>query len=163
MSLIDYSKAKEEERLLAKLPCAAEATIHHYSQQGKSLCMANTCTQVLDRIMAWARGEPSNSSGAGGGGSRSKRIYWLSGMAGTGKSTIARTIARACLDDSRLGASFFISRGGGERKTARAFVITIAVQLARLTQRRPSRRALRAAICEAVREQPDIAQRVLLD
>jgi type II secretory pathway predicted ATPase ExeA len=117
--------------------------------------MADTRTQVRHDIMAWARGE---SGGGGGGGSQ--RIYWLSGMAGTGKSTIARTIARACLDDGRLGASFFFSRGG-ERETARTFVTTIAVQLARLQL--PCRRVLRAAICEAVRTQPDIAQHALID
>jgi SpoVK/Ycf46/Vps4 family AAA+-type ATPase len=56
-------------------------------------------------------------------------------MAGTGKSTIARTVARACLDDGRLGASFFFSRGGGERETTPSFVTTIARQLARLSPR----------------------------
>jgi hypothetical protein len=96
-------------------------------------------------------------------GGSSQRIYWLSGMAGTGKSTIARTIAQACLDEGRLGASFFFSRGGGERETARTFVTTIAVQLAQLLQLSGYRRALRAAICDAVLEQPDIAQHALGD
>jgi hypothetical protein len=84
-------------------------------------------------------------------------------MAGTGKLTIARTIACACLDEHRLGASFFFSRSDGERKTARALVTTIAVQLARLTEQQASRRKLRAAICNAVHQKPDIAQHALLD
>ena len=42
---------------------------------------------------------------------RDKCIFWLNGMAGTGRSTIARTVARAFYDQGRLGASFFFSRG----------------------------------------------------
>jgi hypothetical protein len=123
--------------------------------------MANTRTHVLDQIMAWVRGEPSGNSSGGvsSGSSNSQRIHCLSGMAGTGRSIIERTIARACLNDGRLGASFLFSHGGGERETARTFVTTIAVPLAWLTQRR----ALRAAICDAVHEMPDIAQHALLD
>jgi hypothetical protein len=109
--------------------------------------------------MVWARGEPIGGSSHSG----SQRIYGLSGMAGTSKSTIAHTIARACLDAGCLGASFFFSRGGDKRETVRTFVTSIAVQLARLLLQGPSRRALRAAICDAVREQPDIAQHALID
>jgi hypothetical protein len=51
-------------------------------------------------------------------------------MAGTGKSTIAQTIARACYEKSRLGASFFFSRSGGDAGNASKFITTIALQLA---------------------------------
>jgi hypothetical protein len=81
-------------------------------------------------------------------GSR-ERIYWLDGMAGTGKSTIARTVARRFHNEGFLGASFFFSRGGGELETARKFVTTVAVQLAR---RSPQ---LRRHICHAVRAEDD--------
>jgi hypothetical protein len=101
--------------------------------------------------MAWAHGETDATGGS------SQRIYWLSGMVGNGKSTIVRTIARACLHAGRLGASFFFSSGGGDRETARTFVTTLAVKLAAAG----GLRVLRAAICDAVREQPDIAQHVL--
>ena len=51
-------------------------------------------------------------------------------MAGTGKSTIAHTVARAYFEQGRLAASFFFSRGGGDVGNASKFVTTIAVQLA---------------------------------
>jgi hypothetical protein len=51
-------------------------------------------------------------------------------MAGTGKSTIAHTVARAYFEQGRLAASFFFSRGGGDVGNASKFVATIAVQLA---------------------------------
>jgi hypothetical protein len=117
--------------------------------------------------MAWVYGGDdvpvsAHSTGCGGGSSGSSggsipRIYWLSGMAGTGKSTIARTIARRCCDEGRLGASFFFSLGGGELDSARRFVTSIAVQLAR---RSP---ALRAGVCSAIRANPDIVSQTLSD
>jgi hypothetical protein len=51
-------------------------------------------------------------------------------MAGTGKSTIARTIARRYYNQGRLAASFFFSRGGGDVGNATKFVATIVKQLA---------------------------------
>jgi hypothetical protein len=51
-------------------------------------------------------------------------------MAGTGKSTIAHTVARDYSKKGRLAASFFFSRGGEGVGTARKFVTTIAAQLA---------------------------------
>lgn len=51
-------------------------------------------------------------------------------MAGTGKSTIARTVARSFKDDGILGASFFFKRGEGDRGSAAKFFPTIVKQLA---------------------------------
>lgn len=51
-------------------------------------------------------------------------------MAGTGKSTIARTIARLFKQDRILGASPFFKRGAGDRSSALKFFPTIVKQLA---------------------------------
>lgn len=50
-------------------------------------------------------------------------------MAGTGKSTIALTIACEYYDNGRLGASFFFSRGGGDLASVQKFAATIASRL----------------------------------
>lgn len=50
-------------------------------------------------------------------------------MAGTGKSTIARTIAQRLSEKNQLGASFFFKRGEGERASAKRFFTTICAQL----------------------------------
>jgi hypothetical protein len=50
-------------------------------------------------------------------------------MAGTGKSTIARTIAQLFARRGQLGASFFFKKGEGERGNASRFFTTIAVDL----------------------------------
>lgn len=63
-----------------------------------------------------------------------ERVYWLSGQAGSGKSTIAYTIARrfelAAPDDvTILGANFFCSRHYEETRFATRIIRTIAYQL----------------------------------
>jgi hypothetical protein len=73
-------------------------------------------------------------------------IYWLNGMAGTGKSTIARTVARKLADQNRLGASFFFSRGQGYLGHAEKLFTTITLQLAHALP------ALKPYICKAISE-----------
>ena len=58
-------------------------------------------------------------------------VYWLNGLAGTGKSTIAQTIAERMFTSGRLGASFFCSRDFLDRSNLQLIFPTLAVQLAR--------------------------------
>jgi WD40 repeat protein len=78
-------------------------------------------------------------------------------MAGTGKSTIARTIARDYSREERLAASFFFSRGNGDVSHARQLFTTIAWQLANISS------TLKNHICKAIAKQKDIASRTLED
>jgi len=55
----------------------------------------------------------------------------LNGLAGTGKSTIAQTIAERVFADGQLGASFFCSRDFEDRSNLHFIFPTLAVQLAR--------------------------------
>jgi hypothetical protein len=50
-------------------------------------------------------------------------------MAGTGKSTISRTVAGYFKEKNQLGASFFFNRGERDRGTAKKFFTTICTQL----------------------------------
>lgn len=52
-------------------------------------------------------------------------------MAGTGKSTISRTVAQLSNNNNVLGASFFFKRGEGSRGRATFLFTTIAAQLVR--------------------------------
>ena len=58
-------------------------------------------------------------------------MYWLNGLARTGKTAIARTIAERAFADGQLGASFFCSRVFRDRRNLRFILPTLAVQLAR--------------------------------
>jgi hypothetical protein len=50
-------------------------------------------------------------------------------MAGTGKSTISRTVAQSFANTGHLGASFLFKRGDGDRGSLSKFFTTVAAQL----------------------------------
>jgi hypothetical protein len=95
-----------------------QAAFNSIYRQHEPLCLENTRVEVLQEIRKWIQGYDT------------RHIFWLNGLAGTGKSTIARTIARECYDTGCLGASFFFTRGGGDLARASKFIPTIAMQLA---------------------------------
>lgn len=76
-------------------------------------------------------------------------------MAGTGKSTIAQTIAQRLDDQGLLGASFFFSRGRGDLGRVDRFFSTLARQLAERSN------SLKQQICKVIAEQSDITQQSL--
>ena len=55
----------------------------------------------------------------------------MNGLAGTGKSTIAQTVAERAFADGQLGASFFCSRDFEDRSNLQFIFPTLAIQLAR--------------------------------
>ena len=57
-------------------------------------------------------------------------MFWLNGLAGTGKSTIAQSFSEAVSKDGFLGASFFCSRNYLDRKELKNIFPTLAYQLA---------------------------------
>ncbi|KAL2802568.1 WD40-repeat-containing domain protein [Aspergillus granulosus] len=99
------------------LPSVDGAFSDSFTDQHEDECLPGTRTELLQQVMDWGR-------------SSDKCIFWLSGMAGTGKSTIARTVARLFKEDSILGASFFFRRGEGGQGSATKFSPTIVKQLA---------------------------------
>ncbi|KAF1965830.1 hypothetical protein BU23DRAFT_626770 [Bimuria novae-zelandiae CBS 107.79] len=102
---------------LTKLPIAAGASFNAHTEEHNARCLPNTRTALLKTVAEWATNKDSKS------------IFWLCGMAGTGKSTIARTAAQKFAEAGELGASFFFKRGEGERGNASRFVSTIAADL----------------------------------
>jgi len=57
-------------------------------------------------------------------------VFWLNGLAGTGKSTITQTFAETCFADGKLAASFFCSRDFENRRNLQSIFPTLAFQLA---------------------------------
>ena len=57
-------------------------------------------------------------------------VFWLNGLAGTGKSTIAQTVSERTFADGQLGASFFCSRDSEDRSDLHFIFPTLAFQLA---------------------------------
>ena len=74
-------------------------------------------------------------------------------MAGSGKSTIARSIARRFEEKGGLVASFFFKAGQELRGDGRALFATLATQLASVIP------DLRPSICRAIEKDPQISEK----
>ncbi|KAF8737949.1 hypothetical protein AX14_012128 [Amanita brunnescens Koide BX004] len=81
-------------------------------------CYPETRVEVLKTITDWIDDPDSR-----------KRIFWLSGPAGAGKSAITQTIAERC-KKTQLAASFFFQRNTSDRGVADRLFLTLAWQLA---------------------------------
>ena len=124
--------------LHSRLPSAADASFNSYQKQHDPTCLENTRVDLLREIYKWAEGGDDRC------------IFWLNGLAGTGKSTIARTVSQKYFYQKRLGASFFFSRGGEDVGDATKFVTSIALQLA------SSIPGAAQHICDAAMERTDL-------
>jgi hypothetical protein len=102
---------------MLNLPLADGAFFDSFNDQHEDECLPRTRVQLLQQIEDW-------------GSSGHRAIFWLSGMAGTGKSTIARSVARLFKEQGVLGASFFFKRSEGDRGSAARFFPTIVKQIA---------------------------------
>jgi hypothetical protein len=56
-------------------------------------------------------------------------VFWLNGLAGTGKTTVAQSVASLMVDKKWLGASFFCSRASDNLSNVNLIFSTIAYQL----------------------------------
>ncbi|KAG8722014.1 hypothetical protein FRC09_006962 [Ceratobasidium sp. 395] len=95
-------------------------------------CTPNTRVAVLKGLVEWA----NDINGP--------RAYWMNGMAGTGKTTIAWSFCDILNNTNQLAASFFCSRLLPGCRDATRIVPTLTYQLARLC--RPYQDALRQVL-----------------
>jgi hypothetical protein len=106
--------------------------------------LKGTRESVLKEIERWA------------GALDTSPVFWLNGLAGTGKSAIAQTVAEQFFADGSLGASFFCSRGVEDRSNLHLIFPTLAFQLA---QKYP---AFRSSLIPLLRSNADIVHESLL-
>lgn len=144
----------EQQSLLEKLPRAVGASFNArrdktskspFDSAEPETCLNGTRVRLLQDIETWC----ANPDG--------KCLFWLSGMAGTGKSTIARTVAQKLDNKNWLGASFFFSRSDGDLGHATKFFTTLAFQLANKSQ------MLVRYICKAIKDYGHIDRPSLKD
>jgi hypothetical protein len=107
-------------------------------------CLPGTRETVLQDITLWAK----NPLG--------QNIFWLNGLAGTGKSTIAQSFTEVIANDGSLGASFFCSRDYLDRRELKNIFPTLAYQLA---CRHPH---FRSHVVTAIKENPTLAHSSLI-
>jgi Cdc6-like AAA superfamily ATPase len=86
--------------------------------------LEGTRADVLDRIFGWISVDTQVDDDA-----MDSRVFWINGPTGTGKTTIAHTVAKTCKDRGILGASFFCSRDNADCSNPKLIFTTIAYQL----------------------------------
>ena len=104
-----------ERNALNSSPHAQRVEYNHGNRSG---CLKGTRKTVLDKIECWSEDFSKPP------------VYWLSGLAGTGKSTIAQTFAEQLFANGHLGASFFCSRDVEDQSDLQLIIPTLAFQLA---------------------------------
>ncbi|KAK7432111.1 hypothetical protein QQZ08_001401 [Neonectria magnoliae] len=106
----------DQRMALDRLPISEGASYDSHAEEHNPTCLQNTRVDLLQYVSQWAD-DPS-----------AKPVFWLNGMAGTGKSTISRTVAGNFARSGHLGASFF-KKGEADRGNLSKFPTTIAAQL----------------------------------
>ena len=137
LHLLTRIQDKEDMTLLKGMHHIADAA---FSAGNMNRCLRGTRRDVLLQIEQWLMYE------------REKRVFWMNGPAGTGKSTIARTFAEISFFDGKLGASFFCSRDFRDRSNPQVVFPTLAFQLA---QRYPR---FRKMLLQTLRANPDVGR-----
>jgi len=137
-----YSRVLHTADLLVLNSCrrAQGADHRHGSRRG---CLKGTRETVLDEIESWAEDFDQSP------------VFWLNGLAGTGKSTIAQTVSERVFADGRLGASFFCSRDFEDRSDLHLIFPTLAFQLA---HKFPN---FRSILVRLLQSNPDVAHESL--
>ncbi|KAG9089441.1 hypothetical protein FS749_001324, partial [Ceratobasidium sp. UAMH 11750] len=123
---------------LKDLPYSPAAEFHSTESinLGRNGCTPNTRIDVLEQLRAWARNNES------------QKIYWLNGMAGTGKTTIAFSLCERTKSAGKLAASFFCSRQSPECRDVGRILPSIAYQLSGFS------RPFRYAISKVLEQDP---------
>ena len=133
-------------QLIRSLPRAESAAWDSYTNQARPTCFEGTRTAVLEEIYSWYEGSDGQT-----------QIYVLEGLAGIGKSTVARTVAEEAHERGWLGASFFFSRSEDDRKSAKLFFGTVAFQLSQYSKE------ISLRVGEALELKPDASGKQLQD
>ena len=114
-----------------------------YQHGDRKGCLRGTRELVLNEIESWTK--DFNQS----------PVFWLNGLAGTGKSTIAQTVSEWAFADGLLGASFFCSRDFKDRSDLHFIFPTLAFQLAHKYPK------FRSILVSLLQSNPDVAHESL--
>jgi len=100
------------------LPRAEFAEYDAASSAPRNACTKNTRNAILDTLRVWASDTTAT------------KVYWLNGMAGTGKTTIAYSFSEVLDENGCLAGTFFSSHLRIDTSDVRCIIPTICLQLA---------------------------------
>ncbi|CUA67671.1 Vegetative incompatibility protein HET-E-1 [Podospora anserina] [Rhizoctonia solani] len=148
LSVLKMKEAQSKDRMSALIGRLLPSLSAWYnSNAGEDLkrreCTPGTRVDVLANLLGWAN---SNSVDT---------VYWLNGMAGTGKTTIAYSVCKELANKRKLSASFFCSRLRQECRDVKMIIPSIAYQLAQASP------PFRSALSVVLEEDQDVHHKVL--
>ncbi|KAF8965897.1 hypothetical protein BDZ97DRAFT_1995357 [Flammula alnicola] len=103
-------------------------------------CTAETREKILEDLKGWV----VDPKGA--------KVYWMNGMAGTGKTTIVYSLCEWLEENRRLGGNYFCSRISALCRDVNNIVPSLAYQLAQYSS------AFRSALCKILEEKPEASK-----
>src|SRR6202030_2478273 len=120
-------------------------------------CLDGTRKQILDELYQWIGHDIEDLSQEGVLTSSdqlsvmgTRQIFWINGVAGSGKTTIAYTAAKFCEGKGILAASFFCSRDNADCSNLNLVFTTIAYQMGQFCPE------FKAGLADIVRSNPDV-------
>ena len=119
------------------------ATASFLARAPDSGCFPGTRKTLLDRISVWFN---EDNPGV-------PRIFWLSGLGGTGKTAVSHTVCEELRVNGQLGASFFFSRDEADRRRVTSIIPTLAFQLASVNS------TYRRKLCDVLKVHPNAPSR----
>jgi hypothetical protein len=93
-------------------------TAFHDRAGAPSPCLGGTRVQLLEDVATWMAD------------TKGKTVFWLTGVAGTGKTTVAKSVADMASKENYLVVTFFFSHAYAERRDYSKVIPSLAYQLA---------------------------------
>ncbi|KJA24186.1 hypothetical protein HYPSUDRAFT_536588 [Hypholoma sublateritium FD-334 SS-4] len=102
--------------------CVATSALHESAEfTSECICYPNTRNTLLDSIIINIDRATAPQE--------TEKFIWINGAAGSGKTSIAHSVAERCLGRGIIVATFFFGRSDPNRNTIHSVVSTIAYQL----------------------------------
>jgi hypothetical protein len=136
----DIDLLLEQIDLLDRLPREVEARYN-----AARCCHGDTRKDVIDSIIDWVLTEDDT------------KVFWLHGLAGMGKSTIATSVSHALYKRRWLGGTFFFSRDQAARSKPDQLFSTIAFQMSSIHS------SIASALCKAIALDLDIGHSAVVN
>ncbi|KAH8107570.1 hypothetical protein DFH11DRAFT_1711277, partial [Phellopilus nigrolimitatus] len=107
-------------------------------------CLPGTRENILKDIGNWATSQEPLT-----------KLFWLHGIAGSGKSSIASSVAYSLDKQGSLAGYFFFKRDIPECRDTQYFISTLAYHLAR------TYKPFRDVVLQVIQKNPDIANKAI--
>jgi hypothetical protein len=136
-SIVHYQRSRvEQELLLGRLKFVKTGYYRDLC------CMEGTRKSLLKQIIAWVAN--------GSEGTNGKNTYWIYGLPGIGKTSLAHSICASLHDEEQLAGAFFCRRDDQELSEPRNILPTLIHKLAILFP------PFRTVVAECLRKDPNI-------